>query len=55
MTALVTPGNWDRAVGNDLITRDCTGALSLYAGNNASNFGAALQIGFGWNIMTYIG
>jgi len=30
MSALVTPGNWNRAAGNDLIARDGAGTLWLY-------------------------
>jgi N-acetylmuramoyl-L-alanine amidase/Fibronectin type III domain/FG-GAP-like repeat len=55
MTALVTPGNWDRAVGNDVLARDAAGILWFYPGNNASGFLPRRQIGAGWNIMTYIG
>jgi hypothetical protein len=55
MTALVTPGNWDRAAGNDLLTRDATGSLWLSPGNNAGGFGPARQVGAGWNGITYIG
>ena len=49
MTALVTPGNWDRAGGNDLLARDGTGTIWLYPGNNAGSFGARRQIGTGFN------
>jgi hypothetical protein len=64
MTAMVTPGNWDRTHGNDLLGRDATGGLWLYPGewdpgwvNSGSGFGFGppLQIGNGWNVMTYIG
>ena len=55
MTALVTPGNWDRAGGNDLLARDAAGALWLYAGDNAGGLAAARSIGSGWNGMTYVG
>lgn len=55
MTALVTPGNWDRATGNDLLARDTAGRLWFYPGNNAGGFGARRQIGTGWNLMTYVG
>lgn len=54
-TAMVTPGNWDRAAGNDLLTRDAAGHLWLNPGNNAGKFGTARQIGSGWNGMTFIG
>jgi hypothetical protein len=54
-TALVTPGNWDRAAGNDLLSRDTAGRLWFYEGDKASNFGPALNIGSGWDTMTYIG
>jgi hypothetical protein len=55
MTALVTPGNWDRAAGNDLLARDAQGRLWLYPGDNAGGFGSPHQIDDGWNIMTDIG
>jgi hypothetical protein len=55
MSALVTSGNWDRAAGNDLLTRDFGGRLWLYPGDNAGVFGPPRQIGQGWNGMTYIG
>lgn len=55
MNALVTPGNWDRAAGNDLLTRDLRGRLWLNPGDNAGGFGPRRQIGHGWNGMTYIG
>lgn len=54
-TALVTPGNWDRAAGNDLLARDAAGALWLNPGNNAGSLGVPRQIGTGWEDMTYIG
>lgn len=53
--ALVTPGNWDRKAGNDLIARDDLGGLWLHPGNNAGGFGPRRQIGHGWNSMTSIG
>jgi hypothetical protein len=49
MTALVTLGNWDRAGGNDLLTRDPAGRLLLFPGDNAGGFGEPRQIGSGWN------
>ena len=49
MTALVTPGNWDRAAGNDLLARDAAGHLLLFPGDNAGGFGKPRQIGWGWN------
>ncbi len=55
MTALVTPGNWDRTAGNDVLARDAAGLLWLFPGNNASGWLAKRQIGSGWNGMTYIG
>jgi Tol biopolymer transport system component len=55
MTALVTPGNWDRTAGNDLLARDAAGALWLHPGNNAGGLGQPRQIGNGWQAMTYIG
>jgi serine protease len=55
VSALVTPGNFDRAAGNDLISRDLQGHLWFQPGNNAGGFGARRQIGTGWNIMTFIG
>ena len=55
MTALVTPGDWDRAGGNDLFARDAKGRLWLYPGDNAGGFGWPHQIDTGWNIMTDIG
>jgi hypothetical protein len=55
MTALVTPGNWDRAGGNDLLARDAQGRLWLYPGNNAGSFGARRLIGAGWQAMTSLG
>jgi len=55
MTALVTPGNWDRAVGNDLLARDAAGALSWFAGDKLGNFGPAVQFATGLGAMDYIG
>ena len=55
MTALITPGNWDRAAGNDLLTRDAAGLLWLNQGDNAGGFDPPRQIGKGWEGMTYIG
>jgi alpha-tubulin suppressor-like RCC1 family protein len=55
MTALVTPGNWDRAAGNDVLARDAAGALWLHPGNNAGGLDLARQIGSGWGGFTYIG
>jgi Zn-dependent metalloprotease len=49
MSALVTPGNWDRAAGNDTLARDATGHLWFYPGNNAGGLGARRLIGSGWN------
>jgi hypothetical protein len=54
-TALVTPGNWDKAVGNDLLTRDAAGALWLNPGNNARNFVTPRVIATGWAGFNYIG
>ncbi|HEX7536247.1 MAG TPA: fibronectin type III domain-containing protein, partial [Dermatophilaceae bacterium] len=54
-TALVTPGNWDKAVGNDLLTRDAAGSLWLNPGNNASNFVTPRVVGTGWAGFNYIG
>jgi hypothetical protein len=54
-TALVTPGNWDRAAGNDLLARDAAGVMRLHPGNNAGGLGVPRQIGTGWQGMTYIG
>jgi serine protease len=51
---IVTPGNWDRAAGNDLIARDDLGGLWLHPGNNAGGFGPRRQIGHGWNNMSTI-
>jgi len=48
MTALVTPGNFDRAGGNDLIARDRAGRLWLYPGNNAGRFGPRRTPGTGY-------
>jgi Tol biopolymer transport system component len=55
MTALVTPGNWDRAAGNDVLARNAAGTLWLHPGNNAGSLGAPRQIGTGWQAMTYLG
>jgi hypothetical protein len=55
MTALVTPGNWDRTAGNDILARDGAGALWLHPGNNAGGLGTPHQIGSGWGGFTYIG
>ena len=49
MTALVTPGNWDRAGGNDVIARDGAGTLWLYPGNNAGKLFPRRQIGTGFS------
>jgi Zn-dependent metalloprotease len=54
-TALVTPGNWDRAVGNDLLTRSTAGGLSFSPGDNAGHFGPPPLISTGWKSITYIG
>ena len=48
MTALVAPGNWDGAGGNDLIARDASGRLWLYPGGNAGIFGRRVQTGTGY-------
>jgi hypothetical protein len=55
MTALITPGNWDRASGNDVLAQDAVGRMWLYPGNIASGFLSRRQIGSGWQGMTYIG
>ena len=55
MTALVTPGNWNRAIGNDLIARDAAGRLWFYPGNNSGGFGPRRPIGSGWSRFTYTG
>jgi beta-lactamase class A len=55
MTALATPGNWDRAYGNDVVARDSAGHLWLYPGSNAGTVWARHLLGSGWNIMTFIG
>jgi len=55
MTALVTPGNWDRADGNDFLARDAAGRLWLNPGDNVGNFYPRRQIGAGWSGMTFIG
>lgn len=52
---LVTPGNWNRAVGNDLIARDTSGRLWLYPGDNAGHVTSPRVIGTGWQAFTYIG
>jgi hypothetical protein len=49
MTALVTPGNWDRSGGNDTLARDSAGGLWLYPGNNAGALTQRTRIGAGWN------
>jgi len=48
MTALVTPGNWDHANGNDLIARDSAGKLLLYKGSIYGWFISRQSIGTGW-------
>jgi len=55
MTALISPGNWNRAVGNDLLTQDAAGTLWLNPGDNAGGFGTPLMIGSGWSAITYVG
>jgi FtsP/CotA-like multicopper oxidase with cupredoxin domain len=55
MNPIVTPGNWDRSVGNDFLGQDSAGNLFLFQGNNASGFGPGVQVGTGWGIMNYIG
>jgi FtsP/CotA-like multicopper oxidase with cupredoxin domain len=55
LSRLVTPGNWDRAVGNDLLGIDSSGALYQFYGTNAGQFGPGLQIGAGWSGFTYVG
>jgi hypothetical protein len=55
MTALVTPGNWDRNAGNDVLSRDPAGRLWLHPGDNAGALDAPRQIGSGWSGMTYLG
>jgi hypothetical protein len=54
MTALVTPGNFNGAGGNDLLARDSAGRLWLYPGNNAAGFGPRRQVGRGWQGMNLI-
>ena len=49
MTALVTPGNWNGALRNDLLARDGAGTLWLYPGANAGTFGARVRIGTRFN------
>jgi hypothetical protein len=55
MSALVTPGNWDRAAGNDVLARDAAGHLWFYPGNNAGLLATRRLLGSGWNVMTFIG
>jgi Zn-dependent metalloprotease/fibronectin type 3 domain-containing protein len=55
MSPMVTPGNWDRAVGNDVLGQDASGILRLLQGDNAGGFGPGLVIGNGWGIMNYLG
>ena len=55
MTALVTAGNWDRSVGNDLLTRDAAGLLWFFPGDSAGSYSSPRRIGTGWGVMTYIG
>jgi hypothetical protein len=55
MTAIVSPGNWDSDLGNDLLARDRAGRLWLYPGDKSSGFGAPRQISAGWQGMTYLG
>ena len=52
---LSTPGNWDRAVGNDLIGVDSSGLMWQFYGDNAGQFGPGVQIGAGWGGFTYVG
>lgn len=54
-SALVTPGNWNRSAGNDLLTRSAAGSLSWHPGDNRGGFGAPRAAGRGWQGMTYIG
>jgi FG-GAP-like repeat len=55
MTALVSPGNWNLDLGNDLLARDVAGRLWLCPGDKSSGFGAPRVITRGWQGMTYIG
>ena len=54
MTALVTPGNWDRAAGNDLLAWDAAGTVWLCPGNHAGRFGPRRLLGSGWQAMNSI-
>ncbi len=54
MTALITPGNWDRTAGNDVLARDSAGRLWFYPANDGGGLGSRRQIGSGWNGLTYI-
>ena len=55
MTTLVSPGNWNSDLGNDLLARDGAGRLWLYPGDASSGFGAPRLISSGWQGMTYLG
>jgi hypothetical protein len=55
MDALATPGNWDRASGNDILARDATGKLWLYPGTNTSGLQTRRQAGSGWQGFSYLG
>jgi hypothetical protein len=54
MTAIVAAGDVTGDAKADLVARDSGGRLYIYPGNGASNFGARIQLGSGWNAMTAI-
>jgi hypothetical protein len=55
LTRLASPGNWDRAVGNDLLGVDAAGTLWQFNGGNAGQFGPGVQVATGWGGYTYVG
>jgi hypothetical protein len=54
MTALFSPGNFDKAGGPDIVARRSDGTLVLYKGNGTGGFAGTAVIGTGWNGMAWI-
>lgn len=55
MTALTPAGDWNKDGIPDLLVRERTGKLFLYAGRADGLLGARVQVGSGWNGMRAIG
>ena len=48
MSTLLTPGNFNGVIGNDMMAVDGDGTLWLYPGNNAGAFSARSSLGAGF-------